>query len=58
MPHTKQPDVPEDVPTRMKLYFDLGFRDIIKPESNVYVCHQTLFKLTPDFDHVFRYDTS
>lgn len=50
-----QPEVPEDMPSKIDLWQKLKLTDVIKKDTVVYVCLQTLFKLVPDFDEVFRF---
>lgn len=49
-----KPEVPSDIPTKAALWESLGVADVITADTVVYVCLQTLFKLVPDFDAVFR----
>ena len=46
--------VPENIPSKEQLWSNLGLTEIITEDTVVYVCLQTLFKLVPDFDAVFR----
>eukprot|EP00041_Stephanoeca_diplocostata_P018677 m.392927 g.392927 ORF g.392927 m.392927 type:complete len:232 (+) comp21087_c0_seq2:219-914(+) len=42
------------MPTRAEVFKNLGLDTVIHDDTVVFVCLQTLFKLTPDFDAVFR----
>jgi hypothetical protein len=46
--------VPETLPSKEALWSSLGLSEVITEDTVVYVCLQTLFKLVPDFDSVFR----
>eukprot|EP00040_Diaphanoeca_grandis_P012577 m.63728 g.63728 ORF g.63728 m.63728 type:complete len:704 (+) comp23331_c0_seq2:120-2231(+) len=45
-------EVPTEIPSRTKLCSDLKIP--LKQDTILFVCLQTLFKLTPEFDPVFR----
>lgn len=49
-----KPSLPEQIAEKEELWAHLGLTPIITPSTTVYLCHQTLFKLTPDFDLVFK----
>jgi protein O-GlcNAc transferase len=49
-----RPEVPADIPERAALLAELGLAPHVGPATTVYVCLQTLFKLVPDFDDVFK----
>ena len=47
-----KPEVPKNVPSRVKLFKDL--KVAVGPGTTVFICLQTLFKLTPEFDPIFE----
>ena len=47
-----KPDVPKDMPSRAKLFRNL--KVAVGAETTVFICLQTLFKLTPEFDPIFE----
>ena len=49
-----QPAVPAQLVDRNELWSILNLSTVIGPNTVVFVCQQTLFKLTPEFDQVFR----
>eukprot|EP00039_Didymoeca_costata_P031422 m.34660 g.34660 ORF g.34660 m.34660 type:complete len:484 (+) comp8759_c0_seq2:986-2437(+) len=51
-----KPEVPNSLPSRNKILTDLGLKNLISddPKLVLYICLQTIFKLTPQFDDVFR----
>eukprot|EP00037_Helgoeca_nana_P019413 m.189285 g.189285 ORF g.189285 m.189285 type:complete len:692 (-) comp24853_c0_seq2:1257-3332(-) len=48
-----RPELPAAIPTRAALVTDLDLDDVVTDNTIVFVCLQTLFKLTPNFDPVF-----
>ena len=52
--HLPQPTVPANVPSRDALFKIFGIAERVDEDTVVYVCHQTLFKLIPEFDKLFR----
>ena len=51
---SRQPFVPAAVPSRQELFSRFGVSERITNDTVVYLCHQTIFKLVPEFDYVFR----
>eukprot|EP00035_Acanthoeca_spectabilis_P035903 m.36738 g.36738 ORF g.36738 m.36738 type:complete len:691 (+) comp7609_c0_seq1:62-2134(+) len=49
-----RPELPSGIPSRRELFSNLGLGGLVSDETTVLVCLQTLFKLTPNFDTVFR----
>ena len=48
------PNLPPAIPSRTDLFAQLGLSASIPKDAHVYACPQTQFKLTPDFDAVFK----
>jgi hypothetical protein len=46
--------VPAKVPSRDDLFKHFGILHRIEEDTVIFVCHQTLFKLIPEFDKLFR----
>ena len=50
-----QPATPDNIPERSDLFERWGITHRIHANTTIYVCHQTIFKLIPNFDEVFRF---
>ena len=46
------------VPSREDLFKYFGISHMVNNDTIVYLCHQTIFKMVPEFDRVFRYVAS
>ena len=49
-----QPGDLKDVPNKKDLYYRIGLEPFWTPQTNVYICYQSDFKILPSFDHVFQ----
>ena len=49
-----QPPFTNNIPPREALFNMWGITHRIHANTTIYVCHQTIFKLIPNFDEVFR----
>ena len=50
-----QPEIPANIPTRAQLLASFGLSSRIDEHTVIFVCHQTVFKLVPEFDRVLRF---
>ena len=49
-----QPLIPDVLPSRAEVLERIGIAGRVGNNTHLYLCHQTLFKLMPEFDNTFR----
>lgn len=50
--------MPATLPSRAEVIRHIGIEHMVNNSTHIYLCHQTLFKLLPSFDAVFRFVAS